>query len=289
VSERTLLISVDFEDWHQLVRRRVGAAGWREPGEALGRQTDTLLELFDELGVRATFFILGMAARTHPELVRAVATRGHEIGCHGDAHLPVHTQTPAEFAADLRAACDTIERLTGVRPVGYRAPAFSITRAAQWAYEVLADEGFAYDASQHDSVAVRNRIAPASGLPHPLSDRLWEFPVAVWRSSRGRLPVGGASYWSVTPTPLVLHGLGEAGQYAGLYLHPHELDPAPLHARLPDGAPVSQRLHASLRALQRNAARRRAPGVLRAIGRRYRLIPYGEAYAELNRSAPAGP
>ncbi len=63
-----------------------------------------LLALLDELGVRATFFILGMAARSHPELVEAVAARGHEIGCHGDAHLPVHAQTRHEFVADLRAA-----------------------------------------------------------------------------------------------------------------------------------------------------------------------------------------
>jgi peptidoglycan/xylan/chitin deacetylase (PgdA/CDA1 family) len=98
----TLLLSVDFEDWHQLVRRRVGAGNWREAGPALARQTDALLSLLDELGARATFFVLGMAARAHPELVERVAQRGHEIACHGDAHLPVHTQTPAEFAADLR-------------------------------------------------------------------------------------------------------------------------------------------------------------------------------------------
>src|SRR6201997_1411427 len=100
----TLLLSVDFEDWHQLVRRRVGVEGWETPGPALARQTEALLALFDELNARATFFVLGMAARAHPQLVEAVAGRGHEIGCHGDAHLPVHTQTPDEFAADLRAA-----------------------------------------------------------------------------------------------------------------------------------------------------------------------------------------
>ena len=91
----TLLLSVDFEDWHQLVRRRVGATNWREAGPALARETDALLALFDQLRARATFFVLGMAARAHPELLGAVVAAGHEIGCHGDAHLPVHTQTPA--------------------------------------------------------------------------------------------------------------------------------------------------------------------------------------------------
>jgi polysaccharide deacetylase family protein (PEP-CTERM system associated) len=288
-----LLLSIDFEDWHQLVRRRVGAGDWAEPGPALKRQTDAVLALLDELGVKATFFILGMAARAHPELVEAVVERGHEIGCHGDAHLPVHSQTPGEFAADLETALETIERLTGRAPLGYRAPAFSITRDATWAYEVLAERGFEYDASQHDTPWIRDRAVPASSSPHPLKlagdGTLWEFPVAVWRAPFGRLPVGGASYWAVTPTGLVVAGLARAGDYGGLYLHPYELDPEPLRVSLRPGAGRSQRVHAAARAAQRNSARRRAAGVLRAIAERFELIPYGEAHATLRAGAHAGP
>jgi polysaccharide deacetylase family protein (PEP-CTERM system associated) len=279
-------LSVDFEDWHQLVRRRVGAPNWSEPGPALERQTRALLGLLDELGVKATFFALGMAARAHPELVQAVVERGHEIGCHGDAHLPVHTQTPQEFAADLKAACATIEQLTGTQPLGYRAPAFSITRASAWAHAVLAEQGFAYDASQHDTPRIRDRARSAGGGPHRLNDSLYEFPVAVWRSPAGTVPVGGASYWAVLPTRLVIRGLQQAGAHAGLYLHPHELDPEPLRAEAGAASPP-QRLHARVRAAQRNSARRRAPTVLKAIAERFTLIPYGEAYAQL--SGGAGP
>jgi polysaccharide deacetylase family protein (PEP-CTERM system associated) len=280
----TLLLSVDFEDWHQLVRRRVGVPSWEAPGPALERQTDALLTLFDELRVRATFFVLGMAARAHPHLLARVVAGGHEIGCHGDAHRLVHTQTPEEFAQDLRASKATIAELTGgLTPIGYRAPAFSITReAAGWAYDVLAQEGFAYDASQHDTPAIRDHAVPATQEPHRLGDTdLWEFPVAVWRAGRTRVPVGGASYWQVLPTALVLKGLERAGRYAGLYLHPNELDPQPLKARLPPGTTTAQRAHARLREAQRNGARRRAPGVLKAIARRFDLIPYGEAHARL--------
>ena len=287
----TLLLSVDFEDWHQLVRRRVGVTDWERPGPALRRQTAAMLELLGELGVRATLFILGMTARAHPDLVEGLARSGHEIGCHGDRHIPVHRQTPEEFAADLRAARATIEDLTGRRPLGYRAPAFSITRESPWAYEVLAAEGFAYDASQHDSPRIRGRVVSSAGAPHPLEladGTLWEFPVAVWRRGpRARLPVGGASYWGVVPTPLVLAGLRAAGPMAGLYLHPHELDPEPLDARIPRSASRSQRAHGALRSAQRNLARRRAAEVLRAIARRHPMIPYGEAHAELSGGAAA--
>jgi polysaccharide deacetylase family protein (PEP-CTERM system associated) len=287
----TLLLSVDFEDWHQLVRRRVGMPDWRAPGPALTRQTSALLALLDELGARATFFVLGIAARSHPHLVQQVVAKGHEIACHGDLHLPVHRQTPREFADDLRAARTTIEELTGRVPLGYRAPAFSITRESRWAYDVLADEGFEYDASQHDSPRLRARLATDAGRPYELELRegrkLREFPVAVWHARQMRIPVGGASYWAALPTSLVLHGLSKAGPSAGLYLHPHELDPQPLRANLPRAATPAQRAHATLRAAQRNSARHRAPDVLRAIARRFRLIPYGEAHAELSDGAAA--
>ena len=282
----TLLLSIDFEDWHQLVHRRVGSSGWERPGPALPRQTAALLELLEELHLKATFFILGMAARAYPELVEGVAARGHEIGCHGDRHRLVHTQTPSEFEADLRAAKQTIEQLTGRVPFGYRAPAFSITRTSDWAYDVLASEGFAYDASAHDTPALRDRPEAAKGAPHPLElaggQVLWEFPVAVWHTRAGAIPIGGASYWAVLPGSLVLQGLQRAGSLAGLYLHPHELDPRPLRPSLGSGTEAKARLHAHARAAQRNSARRRAPAMLRAIADRFQLIPYGDAHARLS-------
>jgi hypothetical protein len=139
---------------------------------------------------------------------------------------------------------------------------------------VLESQGFAYDASQ----LLRGRGAPTASLQ--------EFPVAVWRSPLQTIPVGGASYWTVLPRRAVLHGLGRAGPHAGLYLHPQELDPQPLRVDA-RGVTAFQRLHAAFRSAQRNSARRRAPEMLRAIAERFRLIPYGEAYASL--SAGAGP
>jgi polysaccharide deacetylase family protein (PEP-CTERM system associated) len=288
--DRVLLLSVDFEDWHQLIRRRVGAASWREPGPALARQTDALLSLFDELHVRCTFFILGMAARAHPELVYAIAQRGHELACHGDQHLPVHAQTPAEFAADLRAARATIEDLTGSRPAGYRAPAFSVPAQGDWWQRVLIDEGFVYDASRCASPTLGRAAPPALGSPHALpGGELWEFPVAVSRIGPGRIPVGGASYWSLAPAALITRWLEATPSGAGLYLHPHELDPEPLDPLLAPGTGRAQRARAQLWTARRNLARRRATPLLRAIAKSHPLIPYGEAHAQLRAGSAARP
>jgi polysaccharide deacetylase family protein (PEP-CTERM system associated) len=287
-----LLLSVDYEDWHQLVRRRYGDPGWSEPGPALARQTQTILELFDELGVRCTFFILGVTARAHPDLVRRIAAAGHEIGSHGDAHAPVWRQTATEFADDLRRATATIEQLTGQRPRGYRAPAFSITSAAGWAYDVIAAEGFEYDASQSPAPSLRSASGSASRGPYERgAGVLWEFPVAASRWRSVCMPLGGASYWSVAPTRVVLAGLRRVPPLSGLYLHPQEFDPEPLDPLLGRANGAAGRARIRARTWQRNAARSRAVPVLRAIAKRHDLISYGEAHARLvqNRAAGARP
>jgi polysaccharide deacetylase family protein (PEP-CTERM system associated) len=285
-----LLLSVDFEDWHQLVRRRIGVADWERPGPGTERQTEALLDLLDELSAQATFFVLGMAARAHPELLGRIVERGHEIACHGDGHVPVHALSRDEFAHDLRSARRTIKDLAGRTPAGYRAPAFSITQQCPWAYEVLVQEGFTYDSSQHDSPRIRGRVRQPQTGPHPMElpgGTLWEFPVAVWRTAAGPVPVGGASYWALMPTRLILRGLEAAGPLGALYLHPQELDPQPVRAELPPGAPPRQRVHGAFRSAQRNLARWRAADVLRAIAKNHPLISYREAYAQLADRAPA--
>src|SRR6266511_4304026 len=106
-----LLLSIDFEDWHQLVHRRLGLSDWDRPYDALERETAALLDLLDEIGARATFFLLGMAV----------------------ANQRVHEQTRDDFRADVEHAIELIEDVTGRRPVAYRAPAFSINRRTPWA------------------------------------------------------------------------------------------------------------------------------------------------------------
>jgi len=84
-----LLLSIDFEDWHQLVHRGLGRDDWDERGQALERQTAAIFELLDELSATATFFVLGMTAERYPDLVRAIGGKGHELACHGFAHRRV--------------------------------------------------------------------------------------------------------------------------------------------------------------------------------------------------------
>jgi polysaccharide deacetylase family protein (PEP-CTERM system associated) len=275
------VLSFDLEDWHQLVRRGAGAAGWDVPHPAFERQTRVVLDFLDRLDVKATFFVLGMCARHYPELVAEIAERGHEIASHGTAHARVHAQTRDEFRRDLEESVALLEQLTGKRPAGYRAPAFSINRDTLWAYDVLAELGFRYDSSQHDSPRIPNRIegipADAYRLRLDSGAELLEFPIAVRRLGSRTLPIGGGGYWRVFPDALLLrelHSVKRESAYPVLYFHPYEFDPEPLRAGLPRSAPPKQRLRAASRSLYRNPGRRRTIGQLARVARQFPLVTY---------------
>src|SRR6476646_9782594 len=103
-----LLLSFDFEDWHQLVHRGIGQTDWDTRGHALERQTAAIFELLDELGAKATFLVLGITAERYPDLVRAIAAKGHDLACHGYDHRRVPTQSRDEFKADVERCAELV-------------------------------------------------------------------------------------------------------------------------------------------------------------------------------------
>ena len=282
-------MSVDFEDWHQIVHRRLGLPNWQLPGPALERQSRETLDLLDRLDVRATFFILGMTADAYPRLVEEIAECGHEVASHGYAHYRVFDQTPDEFHADIRKSVEVIEGITGQRPVGYRAPAFSINRRSVWAYGVLAELGFLWDSSQNDSPRIPNRIRGIPPTPYAFTEpggaEMWEFPLAIGEVRGRALPVAGGSYWRVLPRRTVASALGTSapGASGALYVHPYELGSRHLRAELPPGASVRLRLSGLARSLKANPGRRRVAKCLRYLARDFRLVTYGEAFDEHRR------
>jgi polysaccharide deacetylase family protein (PEP-CTERM system associated) len=283
-----ILLSFDFEDWHQLVHRGMGQEGWDTRGHALERQTAAIFDLLDELGAKATFFVLGLTAERYPDLVRAIAAKGHDVACHGHDHRRVPTQTRDEFKGDVERCAELVEQLTGKRPVGYRAPAFSITRETPWAYDVLAELGFRYDSSQYDSPRIPQRIGDVPRTPYRLEldggREIWEYPVTVWPVRGRAVPMGGGAYWRALPTSVLRRALREVtaeNDFPVLYFHPYELDPQPLRAQLPESPTPKQRALAAWKSVQRNPGRKLVADRIRAIGAEYTLTSYEEAHGEV--------
>jgi len=75
--------------------------------------TPAILDALDAVSVEATFFLDGRWAEANPELVGAIAARGHELGNHGYRHDDWTTMTSEDVVADLTATERVVEPLTG--------------------------------------------------------------------------------------------------------------------------------------------------------------------------------
>src|SRR5688572_17970581 len=108
-------MSVDVEDYFHVSAfdQSVDRRDWDHLESRVEANTDRLLSIFDDVGLRATFFVLGWVAERYPRLVRRIAARGHELACHSHEHRLVYNLTRDEFRADLQRARRAIEAAAG--------------------------------------------------------------------------------------------------------------------------------------------------------------------------------
>lgn len=221
-------LTIDVEDWYHVCgfeQKQIPArSSWR-----VSVATERILKLLDEYSVKATFFVLGSVASAEPELVKHIAAGGHEVASHGWSHSLIHQLTPDGFRDELARTEDVLLAQCGCRPVGFRAPQWSVSGRTPWAHEILAERGYQYDSSlsplpfigDRNGLRVPSRIDTARG-------ELWEFPPLVTPTWFGNLPTGGGWGFRFFPTTLIGHTLGRlntAGNPGVLYLHPRDADP----------------------------------------------------------------
>ena len=227
-------MSVDVEDYFHVsvFDGIVPRSTWDAMQSRVSSNTYRLLDIFDEFGVRSTFFVLGWVAERHPDLVRAIASRGHEIASHGYAHRLVYDQTRTAFREDVHRAKAVLEDASGCRVDGFRAPSYSITPVSLWALDVLIEEGYRYDASifpiRHD----RYGIPVSARHPYPIerpNGRVMEVPGSTVRVGPLNFPVAGGGYFRILPYWWTRWGIarmnGRESRPAVFYLHPWEIDP----------------------------------------------------------------
>ena len=122
--------------------RSVARLSWGEYGARRG--IPRIRRVLDRHGVKATFFVPAVAALLHPDEQRALAEDGHEIGLHGWIHeLNTTLDAATERELMLRAA-DTLERVSGQRPVGMRTPSWDYSPAT---LSIAREMGLLYDSS----------------------------------------------------------------------------------------------------------------------------------------------
>ncbi len=122
------------------LRDDTGIKVWKEGLPAL-------LDLYDEFGVKATFFYIANFAKNCPEIVRMVQAKGHEIACHGLTHrhdMAFDTMRFEQQLDHLKTAKAILEDISGEEVVSFRSPALRVNTDTPHA---LMEAGFRFDSS----------------------------------------------------------------------------------------------------------------------------------------------
>ena len=240
-------LSVDVEDWFQVgaFEDVIERDQWSGLADRVDRNVHEILDLFDEVDAKATFFTLGWVAQRHGALLREIVARGHEIASHGWDHRRVFTMDRASFGEDIAKARTEIEDASGSRVTGYRAPSFSIDQRTPWAFMELVEQGYAYSSSVapvgHDHYgwpeAPRFAFKPLPWAP------LVEIPITTAMFAGKRLAAGGGGFFRVLPYAFSRWAIRQVNRSeerpAIFYFHPWEIDPGQPRVA---GAPLKSRL-----------------------------------------------
>ncbi len=269
-------MTVDVEDYFQASAfdRVVSRARWEALDSRVVPNTRRVLSLFEETGVRATFFVLGWVAERFPQLVREIAAGGHEVASHGYHHQLLYTLTPRQFREDVRAAKAVLEDAIGGPVLGFRAPSFSIVESSLWALDVLVEEGYTYDASifpiRHDRYGIPDAERHAHMVRRD-AGALLEVPGSTVRLGRVNLPVAGGGYFRLLPYSWTRWGIRRVNEQERkpvvFYFHPWELDFE--QPRMNVGMAASVRHYAGVR---------RYPHRLRRLVRDFRFDTVGDVF-----------
>ena len=228
------LLTFDVEDWFHILDlgdRQPSPADWHSLPSRLEANVESILELVSRSGVHATFFVLGWIADKYPSIIKKLNSFGHEIACHGYGHELISSLTIEQFRDDLRRTRGIIENITGEAVRGYRGPGFSITSGNLWAFDVIAEEGFKYDATLYPGTHGHGGIPGLPSEPFalitPAGHSLKEFPVSMLSIGNYRVAFSGGGYFRICPFFILSRMIRKRnlqGRTVMVYLHPRDLD-----------------------------------------------------------------
>lgn len=145
-----------------------------------------ILELMDELSLKATFFTPGWTALAHPEACEGILKAGHEIGHHGYLHKIPDRDRLDETFEEIDRGFEALQKALGIRPTGYRAPSGENFPEL---LTYLSKSGIRYSSSFRDDI-LPYRHQSAEGLPGPVEIPVnfafddWNFGMSSRTSSR---------------------------------------------------------------------------------------------------------
>jgi hypothetical protein len=157
----------------------------------------SLLDLFDQHSIKATFFVPAVIAKDFPKVANEIVDGRHEIACHGLKHHPEEGILGLnEQLRIIKAATSIIESVTGIKPIGYRAPLFRVNENC---WIALRNSNYVYDSSLVGVSYTRYMKHVISLQMQPLCIKILNFAKTYNNAHLFELPV---SINPILPLPL---------------------------------------------------------------------------------------
>ena len=138
-------LSFDLDTETLLLRSGITSSSRFSTGEYGARAgLPRVLDLLERYDIKATFFIPAVSAELHSEEVKRIADAGHEVGLHGWIHEFTSTLEKDEERMLMQRSLDTLEEISGRRPVGIRAPSWEYSEST---LDLIREFGLLYDSS----------------------------------------------------------------------------------------------------------------------------------------------
>ena len=226
-------ITIDVEEWFHVsrFRKHIDPTEWASMESRVIPSVARVLQILSDYNVRATFFILAWVAERHPNLVKMIEDKGHDIGTHGYAHQLVYDLEPKEFAQDLNKSLKILRDIATTPVDSYRAPSFSINQKSLWAFQILKDHDVHIDSSffpvKHDLYGGVKSPREFFYVPVNGSGHVLECPLATRQVADRAFPIAGGGYLRMFPLWFLessIKVINKAGRPAVIYFHPWEID-----------------------------------------------------------------
>ncbi|MBC7090508.1 MAG: polysaccharide deacetylase family protein [Nitrososphaeria archaeon] len=204
-----------------------------------------ILKLLDKYNVRATFFVLGIVAEKHPDVIELIYNKGHEISSHAWSHKPLHKLNKNEFENEMDKSVKLLYKLIHEKPKGFRAPSFSLNNNTKWALNILEKHGFYYDSSIFPIRTILYGVPNAPLHPYRISkdnvsiedpkSPILEAPLTVYKIFGLNIPIAGGFYLRLIPFDILKLMLRKVNKSmpAIMYIHPWETYPKTPRLNIP--------------------------------------------------------
>lgn len=194
----------------------------------LVQEVEYILQLCEDMNIKATFFVVGKHINDYSTLIRKISDEGHEIASHSMSHTYLYNLDKIGIKREITDSKKVLEDTCGKNVLGFRAPAWSVCESFQeFFYDTLAEAGYKYSSSVYPGRTHLYGISNAKQKIHKTPSGIIEFPMPTAKCLERKVGFSGGAFFRFFPDFFIIQATKSylRKHYPiFFYFHPYEFD-----------------------------------------------------------------